>query len=378
MSTTASTSSPLAQALHEAPLARLSFPGLLRSEVRRIRLRRMTWILLLGYLVGMVLLWGFSMTRHSAQIDSSTLQTQYEQAMADCIRTGNPWSDHNADGEGGLAPMPSMVTNPSNPDMGGVPSTPNPGENPTLCREVLGDSALKWGTQHYYQTFFLVDDFPEVFIGVSLTFGLFVFILGSSFVGADWAAKTLPGLLTWESRRLRVLSAKLLALLGVVTLASALVHLVMVGYATLLAQWLGSTAGMNNDFWRGMTLQGLRGVALSALFTTMGYSLTLLLRHTAAAMGLLAAYLVAVELIVQNISQRSQQYLATSNSLGWLTKGGIDITIWPEYARSNFPGEGPTPEIIHLSNGRCGLYLLAWVVAVLIVSAAAFRRRDIA
>ena len=55
----------------------------------------------------------------------------------------------------------------------------------------------------------LVFFLPTTVLGVSVMVGAFGFLVGASFIGAEWNNATMSGLLLWEPRRWRVFTTKL-------------------------------------------------------------------------------------------------------------------------------------------------------------------------
>jgi hypothetical protein len=143
-------------------------------------------------------------------------------------------------------------------------------------------------------------------MGALLIIGAFV--VGASAIGADWQAGFIPTLLTWESRRLRVFSGKLVAIVATVLLGVALwqttLTLALMPFAaardaldTTDSAWLRSTAGL-----------ALRIAVTAAAAAALGYAIALIGRSTAAALGGGFAYLLVVGSILSSYFEPLRLY----------------------------------------------------------------------
>lgn len=184
-------------------------------------------------------------------------------------------------------------------------------------------------------------------------------ILGASFIGAEWHAGTMATLLTWETRRGRVLLAKVCAaalvaftglliaetVLALVLLPSALFHGVTQGAD---AAWLRSVAGIV-----------LRGATVAALASGLGCALASIGRNTAAALGASFAYVAVIEPILRGWKPKWQPWLLYDNVATFVQGHGADFTV---VARSMVGS---------------GIVVAAYAAALVAVAGALFARRDV-
>jgi len=85
---------------------------------------------------------------------------------------------------------------------------------------------------------------PDILKGTSIPLIIASWLLGASFIGADWHAGTVATLLTWEPRRVRVILTKAVACIVVMfALAVGLQPLLSVALA-VVAELRGSTEGV--------------------------------------------------------------------------------------------------------------------------------------
>jgi ABC-type transport system involved in multi-copper enzyme maturation permease subunit len=199
----------------------------------------------------------------------------------------------------------------------------------------------------------------ESVLGTSAFLFLLMAVLGgSSFIGAEYRAGTLTTLLTWEPRRARVLTAKLLAaavVTGVlfvvleIVLASALAPVVIVRGTGF------DDAG--SDFYRSLAGFLGRGALVAAGCAVLGASIAVIGRNTTAALSLVLGYIVIVEQILRGLRPGWNAWFLGEN-LGIVLGGGtID-----DVARS-VPG--------------AGLVLLVYLAVVVVASGIVFARRDV-
>ncbi|MBQ1052684.1 ABC transporter permease subunit [Micromonospora sp. C51] len=207
---------------------------------------------------------------------------------------------------------------------------------------------------------------------------LFGFLVGASYIGADLNSGGVVNLLLWRPRRLTVLGAKLGTLVGAVLTVSVLATLAYLVTFWVIAQVAGYPGPTNVTFWAELGAIWGRGLTLVLLAAATGFAIATMGRHTAAALGAVAAYLVVWELggrIVLQILEvaRPDQLMLGSYVGAWLAG---EVRFWDSTACRT------------VTDGYCdGSYTLTWqpALAVLLLltaglTAAAFalfRRRDL-
>ncbi len=207
--------------------------------------------------------------------------------------------------------------------------------------------------------------------------GLLGVVLGASAIGAEWSAGTFAGLLTWEPRRLRVLAAKLLALVVVVvTIAVAAVAVQLLVYWAIAAT-RGTLAGTTSRVVAELVWRGARGVGLVGLLTVAAAATAGIVRSTAGALGAAAGYMVIFETLSRNLRPGWARWLLSSNA-GALVTGKISIYPPTPSVIYGSPGgsfTGPRPFILHAS--RAALVLSLGTAALVALWALLLRRRDV-
>lgn len=207
---------------------------------------------------------------------------------------------------------------------------------------------------------------------------LFGFLVGSSFVGAELSSGGMTNLLLWRPQRTRVLAAKLTALLGGVLGLSLVSSVVYIGAFWLIAQNQGVLGEVDASFWRELAPLYVRGVVLVLAASVAGFALATLGRHTAAALGTMAAYAVVWELGARMVmyaveTPRPDQLMLSSYLGAWL-----EGEIWlhdPLSCRRDTLGVCDGSYVINWQTAAAVLALLT--AGVLLAAIADFRRRDL-
>lgn len=210
---------------------------------------------------------------------------------------------------------------------------------------------------------------PGILVGAVVASALVAAVAGASVIGAEWAAGTFAGLLVWEPRRLRVVAAKLTALVVVFAGVGIAAIAVMVAGAWLVAATRGTLAGTDPHLLRELVLRGARGVAIVALVAALAGALASLLRSTAGTLGVLGGYLILGENAIRGLHPQWTRWLLGPN-LGALLVGHLSIPP---------PFTGPVAQFSRpfvLSAARSATYLLVIVLVVVAAAAVAVRRRD--
>lgn len=139
-----------------------------------------------------------------------------------------------------------------------------------------------------------LDELPEILQGTSLIVVLLGLLIGASFGGADWSAGSMTTLLTWESRRVRVLVTR--ATVAAIV-AFVITLFLQVGFALA---WAAGTAtrgvtSMPGGFVGETAGAIVRVSAVAALIGVVAFAVANMGRSTTAAVGILLGYLVVVE-----------------------------------------------------------------------------------
>jgi ABC-type transport system involved in multi-copper enzyme maturation permease subunit len=203
-----------------------------------------------------------------------------------------------------------------------------------------------------------VDDMKGTIQGTTVPLVLACWLLGSSFVGAEWRAGTMTTLLTWEPRRWRVILAKTVAAaiggavfyfvmqcaLAGMLLPGALKH----GSSTVDAAWLHALGGIIG-----------RGAALAAMAAVVGLAIGSIGRNTAFGLGVGFVYIAILEGgLLGNFFPGMRRWLLVGNSIIFVS-GRHDV------------------EVAGRSVLGAGLVLAVYAAGAFLVAAAVFRNSDV-
>jgi len=223
--------------------------------------------------------------------------------------------------------------------------------------------------------FTLTDDLPDGGLAVAAASAMLGFVIGATYVGAEWSTRSIVALLFWEPRRLKVIGVKT----GVGALAGAVLGLVgqlaWFGVAQVLARTRGTT-DVPEGFWADILGQGGRSVLLVVIATLLGFGLANLTRNTGAALGIGFAYFAVVETALGTLVASTQPFLFTASAVALIQQGGVTF-FRPGPTVDDETGSFTEFSEIVVSNLRGGLTLSAYLLVLLALGTWLFRRRDL-
>lgn len=225
------------------------------------------------------------------------------------------------------------------------------------------------------EPFVLAEALPGGALGVAAATAMLGFVIGATYIGAEWSTRSIVALLFWETRRLKVIGVKT----GVAALGGAalgvLGQLAWLGVSLPIARTRGTTE-VAAGFWGDYAGQAGRSVLLVVVVTLLGFGLANLIRNTGAALGIGFAYFAIVETALRNLFPRTQPFLLTDNSLALVQEGGLTVFIPGRTLDAATGGFVEFTEIV-VSNLRGGLTLSAYLLVLLGLGTWLFRRRDL-
>jgi hypothetical protein len=184
-------------------------------------------------------------------------------------------------------------------------------------------------------------------------------LVGASFMGAEWHNRTITTTLTWEARRGRALAAKLL-IAGAVAFGWVLLLQVVFTVAMYPAgEFEGTMAGIDAEWVGEYSGIVLRSAALAGIASVVGMSIATVGRNTAAALGVGFVYLAVVEGLIRGFRPQWVDWLIGDNAALFLA------------------GPGDVTHVGH-SQLTAGLLLLAYTAALALGATAVFRAREVA
>ncbi|WP_436525847.1 ABC transporter permease subunit [Actinoplanes sp. HUAS TT8] len=224
------------------------------------------------------------------------------------------------------------------------------------------------------------EDFSVMVTVWAALLALVAFVIGASFVGAEWNSGGMMNLLLWRPQRLRVLSTKLSALLTWLFGLSVVTGAAWTGLFWLIATLRGTTEKMTPGAWQSLGLTGLRGLGLVLVAGAIGFGVASIGRHTAAALGAAIGVIVIFQFglaIVLSLARVRfyEIYLLPAWIGAWMAKSYevVDYNAPCDYSAVN-GCEAPTFTVTWEMAGT-----LFAAVSIIIVGAAMWtiRRRDI-
>lgn len=206
---------------------------------------------------------------------------------------------------------------------------------------------------------------------------LLALIVGATFVAAEFGTGAIATWLTFEPRRGRVFASKAV----VATVATGAIVLVVsavaVGALWLACALRGSVGDMTPEAWSGLGDQAGRLAAAGAFAAAAGAALAFLLRHTAATLGVVVGWMVAVDGILATLLAGLRRWTVQINLVAWL-QGGVQQDVGVTSCVSDSSGTTCNGTHLVVSMAQGGLVLLGVLVVVTAVAVLVFRRRDVA
>ncbi|GIG60821.1 hypothetical protein Lfu02_51930 [Longispora fulva] len=155
---------------------------------------------------------------------------------------------------------------------------------------------------------------------------LYAFLVGSSFIGAEWSSGGVANLLLWRPRRAPTLLGKYVALITGLTGVFVVLGAAWAGIMVLLAQFGGTFDGVTPGFVASIALTGLRMLVLTLLIGTVAFAVASIGRRTAAALGAAIGVILVGEVGVRILFEglftvsRYERFVPSSYAGAWVGK----------------------------------------------------------
>ncbi|WP_329104993.1 ABC transporter permease [Micromonospora sp. NBC_01699] len=217
--------------------------------------------------------------------------------------------------------------------------------------------------------------FIAIFAGIMALFG---FVVGASYIGAEWHSGGMTNLLLWRPKRLTVLLTKLAALLSTLLGLSVVLGALWTAGFWLIGRYDGVTGKLTRGVWESFALSGLRAVGLVLAVAAIAFGLASLGRHTAMALGVAVGVTVVSEIGVRTIMSLigtpfGDRYVLSTYALAWFEK---KWTLF-DYEACNFRQGECVPGELVLTWQDSGLVFGIGTAVVLAAAIWAMRRRDV-
>ncbi|WP_375430498.1 ABC transporter permease subunit [uncultured Friedmanniella sp.] len=322
---------------------------LVRAELLRLRSRRLTWIALGAVLLVVLLtqLAVYTSVRPLTDTERAQAQANYAEAKVDYEQNKDQYAKDTED----------------------CVAQGNPREACEYPEPQLEDYAQR-----------SVSDFADV-ASLSVTVSVFVtglalLFLSASLIGAEFSSGSLANWLSFVPERTKVYASKLVALVLVGAVITAVVAALAIGLTALLTQVAGAeVVGLGK-----IDAMGARGVLIGVIAVVIGFSLAMLTRHTIAAAGavlgyLLLSFVLQIVMGVLPTLQAAKRLLPENNALAVLQHDYHYVDYLNEIGPDGQYNYTEFPHVITFGAGS--LYWAVVLVVLLAASYVVFRRRDV-
>ncbi|SCF35774.1 ABC transporter permease subunit [Micromonospora mirobrigensis] len=338
--------------------------SLYRTELRRLGKRRFTrymallGLLVLGAIVASAFVTNQKIGAEQVAAAERAAQAHYQQAVRDTDGFRAECEKAKAAGE---APGPRGF-----PDDCSQISPPPP--------EAFDP---KWSLP---STFRFHDDFAPTLETFAALLAVVGFVVGASYVGAEWNTGGMMNLLLWRPKRLNVLLTKLAALLTGTAVVTVLAVALWTAAFWLVGHFRGTTTEMTAGVWRSFGLTELRAVVLVLAVTAVGFAVASLGRHTAFALGGAMAFFVVAQVGLAIVLQLAgvrfpDAWLLPTYGLAWMRK---EVTLENYDACNASPTGGCLPDQLSITWQQSSVLLAVGLVLALGAALWTMRRRDVA
>lgn len=340
--------------------------SLARAELRRFRSRRFIWVLLLLAVAGYLLVIGISSATEFGKTTPEQLAAA-ERNVAEIVVEQNRFREQ-------------CLRDPNRPTLSERP--------PGLSEDEVSDEDLQCGPVNTIENFpveqfldktpfILAEALPAGGLAVAVATAALAFLIGATWVGAEWSSRAMVALLFWEPRRLKVMRVKLGVLIGACALLGLVGQLLWWGTAYVMASQLGRTGPLPDGFYGDLLAQQARSVLLVVIAGLLGFGIANLVRNTGAALGVGFVYFAVVENAVRIFRGSWQEWLLTDNAAALVLDGGNRIFLFDEGfvdEQGNFMSSGR--ELL-LTNLHGAVVLGVAATALVGLGVVLFARRDL-
>ena len=201
------------------------------------------------------------------------------------------------------------------------------------------------------------------------------FVIGATWIGAEWSSRSIVALLFWEPRRVKVMLTKLAVLAATAAGLGVVAQAVWALAARVLAATRGSTTAPPG-FWGDLAASAGRSVLLVVLVSLLGFAFANVIRNTAAALGVGFVYFVLLENAVRAARPAWQEWLLSTNAAALVQDGGTSFFVYGQVTDANGIVQFTDRQVL-VSNLHGGLVLTVVTLLVVALGVLLFARRDL-
>jgi len=335
----------------EPSVYRSNLGSLVRSEMHRFLSRRFIRVVLAVAVVLWIVAMVIALTQYGTPSDAEIAQAE-QQITAD-LEMQQQFREECLQDSGQIPP--------------GVPQDEFCGPEPSR-----DDMQLEW---YLDKTPF---DFESAGTNGALAFAalsaVIAGLVGATWIGAEWSTRSLVALLFWVPRRMQVMAAKLLVLMGAAAVIGVVAQASWLGMSAILRATAGLDEPLRDGFWSDLLQTQGRGVLLTVIAALLAFGLTNLVRNTGAALGIAFVYIVIVENVVRGFRPHWSPWLISDNAAGLVQQGGNTLFFYDGVPDADGFVE---PVEYYLGHLQSGAYLAAVTAVVVAIGAVLFARRDL-
>ncbi|MEU7903194.1 ABC transporter permease subunit [Actinoplanes sp. NPDC049118] len=251
---------------------------------------------------------------------------------------------------------------------------------PPSCAELYQPTREDYRAEWYMPpTFDFREQFGTMVVALSALLAVMAFLVGASYVGAEWSSGGMMNLLLWRPRRLQVLNTKLGALLTGLAALTVLVSAAWTGAFALIASLRGTLDSMTPGAWQSFVLMEVRGLVLVLVAGAVGFGLASIGRHTAMALGAAIGAIIVFQFGLGTVLALAkvpyvEAYLVPVWTTAWMDKSVV-VTDWESCNYSST--QGCEPNTMSITWPMAGGALAALLVLVVGAAMWTMRSRDI-
>jgi ABC-2 type transport system permease protein len=261
-----------------------------------------------------------------------------------------------------------------------APGTSEAGNYPADCSQLYTPTRENYQASNYMPaTFDFRKNFGDMVTTLAALLAMMAFVVGASFVGAEWNSGGMMNLLLWRPQRLKVLGTKLLAFLVALTALTTVASAVWTGIFTVVARQRGSLASMTSGAWQSFVIMEIRALALVLVVGAVGFGLASLGRHTALALGVAIGVIVVFQFGLGTVLSLAHVKFAEAFLIPVWIVAWINKSVKLEnYDACNYSSSsGCLPDTLTITWQMAGGVLAAVVVLVVGLAMWTMRSRDI-
>jgi ABC-2 type transport system permease protein len=219
-------------------------------------------------------------------------------------------------------------------------------------------------TVHHDRRLRIHDNLSATVKGTGYAMILIAFVLGASFIGAEFNVASLGTQLLFEPRRARVVVVKAIAVgIGIAVLSVAL--LLYIGALQWVgSEWRGVVSGLDGEWFAARAGDILRVTAATAAGGMAAYAITVVARRTVAA--------VAGMLMVGYLSL----FLGSSGQWRWITQDN-PTNVFAALVLNLHGGSNSNDTDFYLTGKSAAVGSGLWVVALTVIAVVIFSRREV-